>query len=120
MCQPRGVRPQPHARVMRAARRRCRSPWPARAEGRLLGLVFERDLDLGAVLDGLAVLDLDVELVDLRDAQITKGARCALDRGGRRLLPRLRTRADQLDDLVHAFSHGGLLSRPRWAYAPSA
>src|SRR5262245_47596873 len=98
----RGPAPAPLATVLRN--------WVVVREmptGGSLLLVLERDLDLRAVGDGLAFLDLHVELLDLGDAQIAERAPGALDGGGRRLLPRLRAGSDELDDLVHALGHGG-------------
>src|SRR5262245_59371571 len=91
----------------------------AKSAAGLLAFVLEGDLDLGPVRDRLAVFDLQVELLDLRDAEIAERAPGAQDRGGCRLLPRLRAGADQLDDFVHALGHGGppLSTRRRIAAA---
>src|SRR4051794_12972523 len=72
-------------------------------------LVFERHLQLGAEQLDLAVLELHVLRRDLSDAEVAEGLRRALDRGPRRLLPRLAARADKLDDFVDAVGGHALL-----------
>src|SRR5215207_11670283 len=72
-------------------------------------LVFERHLQLGAEQLDLAVLELHVLRRDLGDAQVAERLRRALDRGPRRLLPRLTARADKLDDFVDAVCGHALL-----------
>src|SRR5439155_16745927 len=69
-------------------------------------LVLERDLHLGAIRSHLAVLDLQVELRDLGDAQDAQRLGRLVDGGGRGLLPRVRAGPDQLDHLVDALRHG--------------
>src|SRR5574337_124140 len=68
----------------------------------LAAFILERNLDLGAVRGDLAVVQHYVQLADFGDAQIAQGLRRALHSHARRFLPRFRTRADQLDDLVYA------------------
>src|SRR5437870_4664150 len=84
-----------------------------RASSRSASLAFELEGDLHLCPVGFhfAVLDLQIELGDLRDAQIPERLRRALDRCRRRLLPRLTAGADQLDNLVDALRHGGSFLR---------
>jgi len=67
---------------------------------------FERDLQFRPIGLYRAILDHEVLLDDLGDPKITQGFRRALDRAGGGLVPGIRVRADQLDDLVNAVSHG--------------
>src|SRR5688572_20899654 len=70
-----------------------------------LALVLEREFDLGAVDFDLAVVQLHVELSDLRNAQIAQRLSGACDGRPGRLLPGFRTGADEFYDLVHALAH---------------
>src|SRR5579872_2187925 len=88
----------------REASRTCvatpdRSPRP---ESRL---VLERQPHFRAIALDLAILELAIELLHLGHAQVTQGLARTLDGRLRGLFPRLRRRADQLDDLVHALPH---------------
>src|SRR5207302_1170295 len=51
-------------------------------------------------------VDLHVQRLDLRDAQVAQGLGGAIDGGAGGLLPRLGAGADDLDDLVDALGHG--------------
>src|SRR5438093_1365085 len=73
-------------------------------------LVLERDLHLGAIGAHLAVLDLQVELGNLGDAQVAQRLRRLVDRGRGGLLPRVGARPDQLDHPVDALRHGSSFS----------
>src|SRR5207244_10805735 len=66
----------------------------------------DRELRLAAVGPRLAALELEVELGDLGDPQLTEGLRRKGNRGRGRLLPRLGAGANELDDLVDALGHG--------------
>jgi hypothetical protein len=67
--------------------------------------VLERHLDLGPVTFDLAVLERHVERGDLCHPEVAQRLRGQGDGGGGRLLPRFAAGADELDHLVHAFSH---------------
>src|SRR2546425_2935482 len=82
---------------------------PARPVGSATLAVLEGHLHLGAVGPDLAVLELDVEGRDLRDAEVSQALRSRVDGGRGGLLPRLGACPDELDDLVDAFGHGTLL-----------
>src|SRR5213594_2321882 len=90
-------------RVAAAAKIPARPVWSATRA------VLEGDLHLGAVGPDLAVLELDVERRDLRDAEVSQALRSRVDGGRGGLLPRLGACPDELDDLVDAFGHGTLL-----------
>src|SRR5260221_2157244 len=66
---------------------------------------LEGNLQPGPVGFHFALLDLQIELRDLRDPQIPKRLPRSLDRRGRRLLPGLSAGPDQFDDLVDALRH---------------
>src|SRR6202030_2810963 len=68
-------------------------------------LVFERDLELGSIGFDLAVPELKILLHHLGDAKVTQGLGRSFDGRLRRLLPRLRARTDDLDDLIDALCH---------------
>src|SRR5262245_55392522 len=96
------------------ARTRIGCPGPRVApgpKGSAPGLVLERHLHLRPVGADLAVLDLEIEIRHLGDAQIAQALRGRRDRRRRSLLPRLGARADQLDDLVDALAHRFLLEK---------
>src|ERR1035437_3873423 len=78
----------------------------------LLAGELERHVHLRAITLDLAVLHLDVEFLDLRDTQIAERLGRAVHGRCRGLLPRVCARAHQLDDLVDALRHLGLLA---WA-----
>src|SRR3989442_5309600 len=69
--------------------------------------ILERHLDLCPIALDFAVLQLHVELRDLRHTQITQRLGRAFHRRARRFLPGLRAGADQLDDFVDTLWHGG-------------
>ena len=71
----------------------------------IVGVVLEGDLELGPVGDHLAILNLQVELGDLSDAQVLQGLSRGGDGGCGRLLPGLIAGADKLNHLVYAFCH---------------
>src|SRR5262249_22128440 len=75
-----------------------------------VALVLEAQLNLGAIGADLAVLELEVELGDLRDPQIAQRLRRFRDRSRGGLLPRLGAGPHQLDDLVDALGHGSASS----------
>src|SRR5258708_7228833 len=82
---------------------------PARSPDTLrrsVSFVLEGNLQPGPVGFHLALLNLQIELGDLRDPQIPKRFSRSLDGRGRRLLPGLSAGPDQLDDLVDALRHG--------------
>ena len=81
--------------------------------GLLFAFVLEGDLDLRAVGEDFAVLQLHIQLEDFRNTEVAQGLGCPLDRGRRGPLPRLGARPDELDDFVDAFCHGVLLSPGR-------
>src|SRR5687767_10802568 len=70
----------------------------------LLVLVLEGQREPRAELHHLAVLDLDVELLDLCDAQVAQRARRSADRVARRVLPRIGAGADHLGDPINSFA----------------
>src|SRR6185503_19332834 len=69
-------------------------------------LVLEGQPQLGPE-DDVAVLDTQVLLHHLGDAQVTQGLAGGVHRGDCGVLPGLGARADDVDDPVHA--HGSLL-----------
>src|SRR2546423_14201003 len=70
-------------------------------------VVLEGQGESRAELHHLAVLDLDVELLDLGDAQVAQRARGGLHRVFRRVFPRLRAGADHFGDTINsAFAFG--------------
>src|SRR5947208_6355554 len=71
----------------------------------LVLLVLERDVHARAVLRDAAVLDGDVELDDLSDAQVAHRAGRRLDGVARRVLPGFGARADHLGHAVDAVRH---------------
>jgi hypothetical protein len=78
---------------------RCRYCTIARALS-LAVLVLERDFQLRAVRFHLAlVVELHVQLGDLGNPQIAQGLAGSTDGRGSSFLPRLRARANELDDL---------------------
>src|SRR6478672_8562791 len=83
-----------------AARAGWRTGWLGRV------LVLEGQPQLGPE-DDVAVLDTQVLLHHLGDAQVTQGLAGGVHRGDRGVLPGLGARADDVDDPVHA--HGSLL-----------
>src|SRR5262245_18786920 len=70
-------------------------------------LVFEGDLDLGAIGLDLAVGDEHVLLHDLRDAQLAQMLRSTFHRVLGGFLPGPWAGADEFDDLVGTVGHGG-------------
>src|SRR5438105_13134507 len=77
------------------------------------GVVLEGQREPRAKLHHLAVLDLDVELADFRDAQVAQRLRCHLDRVARGVLPGHGAGADHLRntiDRIVSFGHGSLSS----------
>src|SRR2546427_8463926 len=85
---------------------------PAAQRGGAIGFrsaafILERHLDLCPIALDFAVLQLHVELRDLRHTQITQRLGRAFHRRARRFLPGLRAGADQLDDFVDTLWHGG-------------
>src|SRR4051812_25152014 len=65
------------------------------------GSVLEREREPRAELDHFAVLDLDVELLDLGDAQVAQRAGRSLHGAARRVFPRLRAGADDFSDAIN-------------------
>src|SRR5678815_3420279 len=84
-----------------------------RVSARALALavfVLERDFHLRAVRFDLAfVVERQIQLRDFGHPQIAQGLAGSTDGRGSSLLPRLRAGANELDDLVDAFSHGRVL-----------
>src|SRR5207248_778736 len=78
---------------------------PATSGRASVGLVLERDADPGSVKRDVAVLDREVELLDLAHPKVSHRARGRLDRVLRSVLPRLRAGADHLGDPVDAVCH---------------
>src|SRR5262245_46375833 len=70
--------------------------------------VLERKLQLGAEGGDLAVVDDEVLLDHLGNAQIAQRLRRPLDGDLRRFLPGFGAGTDQLDDFVNAVGHGSL------------
>src|SRR5271166_3641811 len=86
-------------------RRFCQSlPWAS-----VFALVLERDLELGAIGLDLAVVDHQILLDDLGDAQVPEAQRGALDCSPGGPLPRFLARADQLDHFINGVGHTFLL-----------
>src|SRR5215207_10513107 len=79
--------------------------------------VLEGELQLGAVGRDLALLDDQVLLEDLGDAQVAQRFGGAIDRRLCRQLPGLAAGADELDHLVDAVRHGYL---PRHGFTVSS
>src|SRR5262245_36649707 len=74
----------------------------------LLAFVLEREFHLGAVGRDLALLDDDVLLDHLGDAQVAQRPGSAFDRHFRRSLPRLCAGANHFDYVVDALGHVSL------------
>ena len=69
------------------------------------GFVLERQFQLHAIEFHFAVVDADVLLDNLSNAQITQSLGRALDGCARGFLPRLGACPDKLDDLVNTLCH---------------
>src|SRR5687767_7915478 len=82
-----------------------------------LAVVLEGQRQTRPELHDLAVLDADVQLLDLGDAQVAQGARRRVDRIARRVFPRVGAGADDLGDAIDGaaafLSHGPHSSRSR-------
>src|SRR5438093_6324098 len=100
--------PRPTA-TSSAALQNLKAAMSRRTRSGLVAFVFERHLELGPIALDLAVLQLHVELRDLRHTQVAQCFPRALDRRGSGSLPGLRAGPDQLDDLVDALGHRSLL-----------
>src|SRR5687767_12255617 len=74
-------------------------------EGLRLAVVLERDVDARAIRGDLALLDGEVQLHDLADAQIAQRLGGGLDGVLRGLFPRLRARTYHFGDAIDAFRH---------------
>src|SRR6516164_10826266 len=64
----------------------------------ILALELERDAHLGAIGFDLSVVELHVELGDLRDPQVSQCLACPFHGGLGRLLPGFGAGSDQRDD----------------------
>src|SRR5687767_2231368 len=103
--------------VMRVSRKAGPLPYtkrsgPAETIARaptLAVLVLEGDFHLRAVRFHLAIVELQIQLGDLGNAQIAQGLAGATDGRSSSFLPRLRAGANELDDLIDALSHDRVL-----------
>src|SRR5690349_4378748 len=81
----------------------------------LATFILEGNLDLRPIALDLAVFQLHVELGDLCHAEVAQRLRRSFDRCRSSFLPGLCAGPDQLDDLVDALCHVGLLLIPGWS-----
>jgi hypothetical protein len=75
-----------------------------------LAVVFEGHLDLGPVSRHFAVFQLQVQLDDFRNPQISETLGCHFHGRRSRFFPRLTAGAYQLNHLVYTICHFNLLS----------
>lgn len=83
----------------------------------LAALVLERDPKLGPVGDRVPIADVEILLDHLSNSELSEALACEPHCACCSILPRLITRADQLDHFVHAHDNIASSGCPPWARA---
>src|SRR5262249_40614575 len=91
----------------------------ARTSGSSLALKLERNFHFHAIGLNFSILQLHIQLFDLRNPKIPQALGGHVDRRFCGFLPRVRTGADQFNNLVDGVRHSVLLGTfRRWSISP--